>query len=57
MQDRIRLLNEHAAFYRENDIKINMVHGYYGHIPKANSGNLSIPLKKAYRYLNKILGN
>lgn len=55
MQDRIRLMNAHGAFYKDNKVKINMVHGYYGYSPYPEHGKIYHALMKPHRVLYKIL--
>jgi len=57
MQDRISLMNDHAAFYKENNVLIKMVHHYYGYMPPTVSGKSSLHRMKPYRFLKKIVGN
>ncbi len=57
MEDRIRLMNTHGAFYKDNAVKINMVHSYYGYNPNPGYGKFYQALINPHRVLYKILKN
>ncbi|MDJ0818549.1 MAG: hypothetical protein QNJ58_20245 [Desulfobacterales bacterium] len=57
MQDRIRLMNKHGAFYADNAIKINMVHSYYGFNPKPGSGKFYQLAMRPHRFLHNFIKN
>jgi hypothetical protein len=57
MQNRIRLMNAHGSFFKDNKVKINMVHSYYGYNPYPGYGKIYQALMKPHRVLYKILKN
>jgi hypothetical protein len=55
MRDRIRLMNDHGTLYNNNNVKINMVHSYYGYNPNSDHGKLYRAAMKLNRFLYKVI--
>ncbi len=60
MKCRVKLMNDHCSFYKNNDVKVNMVHTYYGYNPNPNRikfyKKLLNPQRVLHKMLNKVMG-
>jgi hypothetical protein len=55
MQDRIRLMNKHGAFYKDNAVRISMVHSYYGYNPIPGAIKFYQAIMHPHRLIYKVL--
>ena len=57
MKCRVKLMNDHCSFYKNNDIKVNMVHTYYGYNPNPTRIKFYKKLLKPQYVLPKMLNS